>query len=369
MDMDSVPGSASGEPPGGPLASHFPRVMAAIVCLLTFLVYLKTLRFQFVHDDRGQILGNSSIRSWQAVPGYFTSHVWAAIAPTFLGNEYRPIFLLWLRINDAVFGERALGWHLTTVLVHVAATYCVLILAYKIVQEWPTAVLSALVFGLHPVHIEGVAWISGVPEPLMAGCLIPAYLCWVRACERSRGGGFWSGASLVLYALALLTKETAVVLLMILFASQWLGFPRPLEPSPLGRVQKFLQILKALFPSFFSFDGCLSACADGGAEGLLAPQRANRLANHCAHMAFLASLLCKTFTLAGWFESVLRVGVRLAPHFTGHRVADASPAPYCFGALEMGVEIAPRSFNDSLAGFPDPSRLKRSGFWQQKLCA
>jgi TolA-binding protein/uncharacterized membrane protein (DUF485 family) len=187
------------------------------------------------------------VHSWHAVPGYFTAHVWAAVAPAFLGNDYRPLFLLWLRINDAIFGHHVAGWHFTTVVSHVVATYCVFLLAHRIFREWPAALFSGLVFGLHPIHIEGVAWISGVPEPLLAALLIPAYLCWVRSREV---GGPWLAASLVLYTLALLMKETAVVLLLILFASQWLGFPLPLERQPCGWIEKSLKVFKALVPYF-----------------------------------------------------------------------------------------------------------------------
>jgi len=107
-----------------------------------------------------------------------------------------------------------------------------------------------LIFGLHPVNIECVAWITAVVDPLFAALLIPAYLCWVRSREASGRAGWWMIGSLSLYTLAMLTKETAVVLLLILFASQWLGFPRPLE-CPSGRwVRQFMQVFQALLPFF-----------------------------------------------------------------------------------------------------------------------
>jgi tetratricopeptide (TPR) repeat protein len=229
--------------------ARFPRWWAAGICALTFLTYLGTLRFQFVHDDRGQIVGNPAVHSWQAVPGYFTAHVWAAIAPTnFVGNDYRPLFLLWLRINDAVFGAHAAGWHFTTVAAHVAATYCVILLAHRVFREWTAALFSGVIFGLHPVHIEGVAWISGVPEPLLAALLIPAYLCWLRFREATDRRGAWLAASLCFYTLALLTKETAVVFLLILIASDWLGFPDSVQsPRPRG-VRAAVPLLKSLAP-------------------------------------------------------------------------------------------------------------------------
>jgi Flp pilus assembly protein TadD len=170
------------------------------------------------------------------------------VAPAFLGNDYRPLFLVWLRINDALFGQWAAGWHFTSVSAHVAATYCVVLLAHRLLDEWPGALLSGLIFGLHPIHIEGVAWISGVPEPLLACLLITSYLCWLRSHEASGGGGIWLGASLGLYTLALLTKETAVVLVPILLASEWLDFPVLVGSRRTRRGRRIPQILKDLLP-------------------------------------------------------------------------------------------------------------------------
>ena len=82
----------------------------ALVLALTFAAYTPTLRYGFVHDDRGQIVENPAVHSWGALPTYFSAQVWAAVMPEELGNYYRPLFLIWLRINDAVFGQRAWGW-------------------------------------------------------------------------------------------------------------------------------------------------------------------------------------------------------------------------------------------------------------------
>jgi 4-amino-4-deoxy-L-arabinose transferase-like glycosyltransferase len=136
----------------------------AVVLALTFAVYIPTLRYQFVHDDRGQIVENPAVHSWRAVPTYFTAQVWAGVMPEEVGNYYRPLFLLWLRINDVVFGNHAWGWHLTTILAHVLTTLLVYLLAWRLGIDRDVALLAALIFGLHPAHIEAVAWILGVTE-------------------------------------------------------------------------------------------------------------------------------------------------------------------------------------------------------------
>jgi tetratricopeptide (TPR) repeat protein len=192
----------------------------AAVLLLTFAVYIPTLRYQFVHDDRGQIVENPAVHSWRFVPSYFTSQVWAGVMPGELGNYYRPLFLLWLRINQAVFGSHAWGWHLTAVLAHVLTTLLVYWLALGLGVSGDAALVAALVFGLHPAHIEAVAWISGATEPLLGMLLIASFfshLRWRRTRRRN-----WRLASVALFALALGEKETALVLPGLLLAYDWI---------------------------------------------------------------------------------------------------------------------------------------------------
>lgn len=202
------------------------------VLALTFAVYVPTLRYEFVHDDRVQILENPAIHSWRSVPTYFTAHVWAEVMPDEWLNYYRPLWILWLRINSAAFGNQAWGWHLTSILTHVLTTLLVYLLAWRLGTGRNVALLAALIFGLHPVHIEAVAWISGVNEPLMGIFLLASVLSYAQS--RIEGGRArkWKVISLVTCACALLTKENALVLPGLLFVYEWVfgrDWRRPLD--------------------------------------------------------------------------------------------------------------------------------------------
>ncbi len=132
------------------------------------------------------------------------------------GNYYRPLFLLWLRLNYAIFGTEAAGWHLTNVACHLVATWLVFRVAQRLSGDRWTAFLVATIFGVHPAHVENVAWISGVTDPLMACFLLGSLLAFLRFRE-SRQIPILV-LSLGLFALALLSKETAVVLPVLIFA-------------------------------------------------------------------------------------------------------------------------------------------------------
>jgi tetratricopeptide (TPR) repeat protein len=192
----------------------------AVVLVLTFVVYAPTLGYLFVHDDRGQIVENPAVHSWRAVPSYFTTQVWAGVTPHELGNYYRPLFLLWLRINEVIFGNHAWGWHLTTVLAHLLVTLLVYLLACRVGTGRDVALVAALIFGLHPAHIEAVAWISGVTEPLLGILLIASFLCYMQ--WRLDEARKWKLLSLALFALAMLEKETALILPGLLLVYEWI---------------------------------------------------------------------------------------------------------------------------------------------------
>ena len=172
MLIDPAMKSAMGKAKTGRCKRESPpawRGCLPVVAIMTatFIAYAASLGLGFVFDDHVLIVTNDSIRSWSYFPSYFTSHIWSFRYPHLLANYYRPLFLTWLRLNDVVFGLRPWGWHLTSVLAHVAVTWLVYRLSLKLIaaRRWLAAV-AALIFGLHPVHAEAVADVTSIQEPL-----------------------------------------------------------------------------------------------------------------------------------------------------------------------------------------------------------
>lgn len=196
------------------------RFFLVAVLLITAISYLATLSFGFVYDDDPQVLHNPFVKSWHYVPQYFFNSVWKQLYPLIPGNYYRPLFLLWVRVNYAVFGTRETGWHMTAVLLHVLVTWLVYCLALKLTGRFTVAWLTALIFGVHPIHHEVVAWVSGTTESLFAVMFLLGFLAYLKSRENSNT--IWMIVSAVLYGLALLSKETAVVLPALVFASEWI---------------------------------------------------------------------------------------------------------------------------------------------------
>jgi protein O-mannosyl-transferase len=213
------------------------RYYVGVVLFITAITYLGTLRFGFVYDDDPQIRNNSFIKAWQFVPQYFVSSVWKQLYPTMPGNYYRPLFFVWLRTNFAFFGLHPMGWHFAAVSLHVLVTWLVYAWVRKLTGRFTVAWLTALIFGIHPIHHETVAWLSGTTDSLFAAFFLGAFLAYLNLLESSEA--IWMTLSALLYGLALLCKETAIVLPAVVFACAWIAGSSQGSPNLSGFGKRF----------------------------------------------------------------------------------------------------------------------------------
>jgi Flp pilus assembly protein TadD len=149
---------------------------------------------------------------------------------------YRPLFVAWSMLNYTLFGLRPWGWHLGAVLLHVGAVAAVFYLARRLGLEYWAAALTALIFALHPIHIEPVAWVSAASDTMVTMFAALAFAAFLSGRDREgKNRAAWWIASLMLLACALLTKEMAVVFSALVGIYAWLH-PAKEKASPGHRV-------------------------------------------------------------------------------------------------------------------------------------
>lgn len=146
----------------------------AAIGIVAFCAFANTLGHDFVYDDNRQILRNPLIQRSELYGKALTSDVWAFKGSDNIAasNYFRPTFVAWMIVNWRLFGASAWGWHLTSVLLHVAV--CLLLFAFllRLGCEKPAAAVIAVLFAIHPVHVENVAWISGGTDTLLGVFLL-----------------------------------------------------------------------------------------------------------------------------------------------------------------------------------------------------
>src|SRR5438552_10495194 len=199
-----------------------------LIIASTVLVYANSLSGAFVFDDTKQIAGNPALRSWGNIARAFTSDVWAFQRGTLTKDipppYYRPLFTAYLTVNYQLFGLWEPGWHLMNLLVHTGATAAIYFLLKRLSGDRVIATIAALIFGLHPAHVESVSWISGIPDPLAALFYAPSLIWYVR--YRTDGEKKFLVGSVIAYGLSALCKETPLALPLVFIAWE-LGRTQP----------------------------------------------------------------------------------------------------------------------------------------------
>jgi tetratricopeptide (TPR) repeat protein len=189
---------------------------ALVPTLLAVITSLNSVWNHFASDDLEQVLNNALIKHLGNIGAAFTKSVWsfAGADIVFTVDPYfRPLFSALFTINYALFGSSPAGWHLVNVSIHATVTFLVFVVARKVIGRVPVAALTASLFAVHPVHAESVAWISGVTDPLMAAFALPAFYFYLKFHEGRQRRAL--GGALAFYFLSLLTKETAIALLLV----------------------------------------------------------------------------------------------------------------------------------------------------------
>jgi protein O-mannosyl-transferase len=179
----------------------------AAMLAAAFLVYMPSLSGDFVIDDIPFVRDNPYIRDIGNVTRYFTKGVWENSADE-ISNEplYRPMNLMPMLLNHALWGSNPVGYHVFLLLLHLANTYLVYALIRKVVAgSAMAAAIGAAMFALHPARVESVAWISGGIDPLVAFFLLGGMLAhrtFIDSLDNKRDWRYL-GLSLVCFQLAL----------------------------------------------------------------------------------------------------------------------------------------------------------------------
>lgn len=203
------------------------RWLLGIILFLTILVYANSLSGEFLYDDWYQVERNPAIKSWSFLPSAFSRHVWEFARTENMpvsGLYYRPIFSCALLVNYQFFGTTVAGWHLVSLLFHLGTTA----LVYRLARLWNferlAAAIAALIFGLHPIHVETVAWASALPDLLLGFFVLSGLVLYEKFRGAKQHRGLFYSASLVCALLAVGAKETGIVLplfLLVREAVEW----------------------------------------------------------------------------------------------------------------------------------------------------
>ncbi|MFQ5464408.1 MAG: tetratricopeptide repeat protein [Thermodesulfobacteriota bacterium] len=189
---------------------------AALIAALTVIAFSSSLDNGFVNWDDGlYVTANPLIRdlSWDNLK---------EILSTFYRDDYRLItVLLSYTLEYRLFGLDPFIYHLDNLVLHVLNTLLVFYLVLKLSGRLSVALATSLLFGVHPVHVEAVAWVSERKGLLSAFFFLGAIILYLRYHERSRRVFYY--LSLAAFLLSVLSKLVAVTLPVVLLLVDYLS--------------------------------------------------------------------------------------------------------------------------------------------------
>jgi tetratricopeptide (TPR) repeat protein len=183
------------------------------------LTYWPAQGGDFIWDDVPLIVHNPALRSFDDLAHKLFSPFWStALDESREGKParsyFRPLVTFSLILDYQLYGPNPRGFHLTNLLLHLAATLLVYVLARRMIrQDWP-AWVAACAFALHPSRTESVVWISGRSDVLAAVFFLLALLLLIHALQRERPHLPLTLAA-ISFGAALLSKESSIVLPVI----------------------------------------------------------------------------------------------------------------------------------------------------------
>jgi len=182
-----------------------------IIIIVGLIVFLNSLFNQFIGDDIEQIIQNQFMHSLSNFLLFFKGSTFIA-GGSLTGIYYKPIFSVVLSGIYSIFGASPFFFHSIQLMLHIANASLLYLLFSKFLKKYFALFLS-LIFLIHPINSESVAYISGMQEPLFFffGIVGLLFLLQENISIRSLL------ASQIFFLLSLFSKETGILFVVIAF--------------------------------------------------------------------------------------------------------------------------------------------------------
>ncbi len=200
---DTAPNSAPTR-----LASRIP-IGVALLVIAAFIVYWPALTGGFLFDDEPLLTGSALVKAGDGL-----YRMWFTTQPI----DYWPLTNSSFWLEWRLWGLQPAGYHVTNLLLHV----CSALLLWAILRRLaiPGALLAALLFVVHPVNVESVAWIAQRKNTLSMVFLLLSIFCYLKS-DVTPGAGRWYWFSFSAFTAAMLSKASVATLPAMLLLLIW----------------------------------------------------------------------------------------------------------------------------------------------------
>lgn len=201
----------------------------AIIVLLSFFAYLPVLHNGLLlWDDEGYIKNN---------PLAFSINLKEIFSQYVMGN-YHPLTMLTFAIEYQLFGLNETGYHMVNLLLHLMIVILVFYAILLLSDKPGVALVASLLFGIHPMHVESVAWAAELKDLLYTFFFLASYILYLKYLK-DRNRKFYVLA-LLLFLVSLLSKAMAASLPAVLILTDYFKGRKMNKTSLLDKIPFFL---------------------------------------------------------------------------------------------------------------------------------
>src|SRR5579872_750431 len=216
--IETSPVSASAVDSRATITLRNSSLPAVLLLLLALLPYAGVLGndFAYIYDDKAQILDNPYVHTFGHLREALTTPVWSFADAHTTSNYYRPVMTLGFLLCYQIFGPVAFGFHLASLVLHVAVVLLLYLLARDLFNDRGAAWAAAALFAVHPIHVESIAWISAVTDLELTFFYLLTFWIFLKLGNRKGGQELFLRLAMAAgFLLALLSKEQAVTLAVL----------------------------------------------------------------------------------------------------------------------------------------------------------
>jgi tetratricopeptide (TPR) repeat protein len=216
----------------------YTRVLVAAILLITVIVHSDSLNNGFVNwDDDKYVFNNEDIRQLdgQSILRFFT---------TYYLRMYQPITMISYACDYKMGELTPLTYHRTNLILHLLNVLLVFCAVLLLTKQAAIAAISALFFGVHPLHVESVAWISERKDLLYSLFYLGSLITYILYRKRNNSYRLYFLA-ILFFLFSLLSKSAAVSLPLILVLTDYYLNPKLEFRSNLDKIPFF--VLSVIF--------------------------------------------------------------------------------------------------------------------------
>lgn len=196
-----------------------PEARAVLLVAACVVCYANGLTGDFTYDDKAIVRDNARLRAPSGLVSIFTTPYFGG--PRGQGTGYRPVLLVSYAVQWWLHGGAVFGFHVVNLALHVLVTLLLARLLEQLAVGDAVAFGAALLFAVHPIHVEAVTSLVGRGETLAAAFVLGMLLLGLRYRREPKGRGRVLALLLLCYALGILSKESAAVAPALVLLAYW----------------------------------------------------------------------------------------------------------------------------------------------------